>query len=306
MQAMNRWIEASRPRTLPMSCSAVALGAGLGAFESSMVPVWLLIIQSALIVATAALLQILSNFANDLGDMISGVDRVERAGRVSVIGQGKVSLSEMKKATFAVLAVTLVVGSLALLTCFWGEPAKFGWFCVLGACSAIAAVTYTMGPSYSYIGLGDLFVFVFFGLVAVMGAEFMLAGHVSIWGVLWGCMAGFSSTMTLNVNNLRDYESDLAVGRKKSVPVRFGVKAGKIYHAAMFASAGFIYLFSVLFLYSPLWLTLALAAAVPFAKTACEVVSPKSSGSMLEPLMKPTSVGAALLNMSLLAGVLFA
>ena len=289
-----------------MSCSAVALGACLGAYESSMVPAWLTLVQSILIIATAALLQILSNFANDLGDMISGVDKIERAGRVSVIGQGKVSLSEMKKATAAVLVITLLIGSFALLACFWGEPAKFGWFCVLGACSAIAAVTYTMGPSYSYIGLGDLFVFIFFGLVAVMGAEFMLAGRVSVWGSLWGCMAGFSSTMTLNVNNLRDYESDLAVGRKKSVPVRFGLKAGKIYHAAMFVSAGCIYLVSILFLYSPLWLVLALAAAVPFAKAACEVVSPKSSGSMLEPLMKPTSVGAALLNLSLLVGVLFA
>ncbi len=294
---MNKWIAASRLRTLPLSSSAVILGLAC-AFALGQCPADLLRVAGAVLtVLTAVVLQILSNYANDYGDQISGVDRSGRAGRVSLVQQGAMTMGELKAGILVTGALCLLLGLGAVTLCWWGDLAGFGSFILLGALAAVAAVTYTLGPSYSYYGLGDLFVFLFFGLVAVSGAECMLSHGFSLTGLLAGAGAGCNAILVLNVNNLRDVDSDSRTG-KRSIPVRLGIRGGKIYHLAVFLlGSGFLLAAALMgcrlagFFLVPMF--------IPLLRAVRYTVSPAHEGSSLEPMMRQTSVGASLLNFGL-------
>ncbi len=294
---MNKWIAACRMRTLPLSSSAVILGLVIAFSEDGAEADFYHLACAFSVVLTAVLLQILSNYANDFGDQISGVDKVDRPGRISMVQQGKMTMRDLKIGIAVLLALCLGTGLLSVFLCWHQDMVGFGTFVILGALAATAAVTYTVGPSYSYVGLGDLFVFIFFGLVAVIGAEYMLSHTWSVPGILAGIGAGCSSIMVLNVNNLRDYESDIA-GGKKSVVVRVGLKNGRRYHMALFAvcaamtvacavrCCSYAGIASVLFL-------------IPLFKAAVYTADENHAGPALEPMMKATSLGASLVNIGL-------
>ena len=282
---IKKWVVAARLRTLPLSLSAVLAGCFMGVSKSGISAMSLILF--ILIVMTAVLLQILSNFANDYGDAVSGVDSDNRIGPRRALQNGDMTMSEMKKGIVAVTVMALITGTASLFLAFGTDYVNIAVFVLLGALSVIAAITYTVGLVYGYKGLGDISVFIFFGLVAVMGSSFMLSGNISMESILWGFTAGFMATLVLNVNTLRVYESDRVNG-KRSLVVMMGLKGGKIYHALLILSA----LISAL-----ICLIYHKISLIPIAIASVYCIHPEHTGRELDPMLKKTSIAAALANL---------
>lgn len=229
MAQIKDWISAFRLRTLPLALSCVLLGGAL-AFREEKFDV--LIFSLALL--TTLFLQVLSNLANDLGDTQNGADSEERHGPKRAVQTGVISISAMKKALFVFIGLSLLSGVTLLLVSFGLSAIKeFGLFFLLGILSIGAAIKYTMGKSpYGYQGLGDLFVFLFFGLVGVIGVYFLFTQTVTTDVVLVASSFGLFSVGVLNINNIRDIKSDFKAG-KISIPVRLGAHYAALYHLAL-------------------------------------------------------------------------
>ena len=228
---MKKWIEASRLRTLPLSISGIIMGAfiarwrllGQGQFWD-----WRIFVLAILV---TLLYQILSNFANDYGDGVRGTDALRTNEAESrAVASGKISAKEMRRAIalFSILSLVATVG-LLFITFYPNYWIEFGFFIGLGVACILAAVGYTMGKNpYGYLGLGDIMVFIFFGLVSVGGSYFLFTKSWS-WDILFPASAvGLMSTGVLNLNNMRDIESD-ALSGKKSLALRLGFKNAMIY-----------------------------------------------------------------------------
>lgn len=181
----------------------------------------------ALVLLTACLLQILSNLSNEMGDHLSGVDGEGREGPNYSMTDGGLTVKQMWKAINAMVVVCCVSG--LLMVWMSGSP---WWLLLLGAAAIWAATHYTLGKNpYGYRGLGDLFVFIFFGLVSVLGSYYVVA-HSMDWQMLYPAVGiGLLSVGVLNVNNVRDMASD--EGIRRTVPLRIGERWGKIYQAAL-------------------------------------------------------------------------
>ena len=228
---MKKWIEASRLRTLPLSISGIIMGAfiarwrllGQGQFWD-----WRIFVLAILV---TLLYQILSNFANDYGDGVRGTDALRTNEAESrAVASGKISAKEMRRAIalFSILSLVATVG-LLFITFYPNYWIEFGFFIGLGVACILAAIGYTMGKNpYGYLGLGDIMVFIFFGLVSVGGSYFLFTKSWS-WDILFPASAvGLMSTGVLNLNNMRDIESD-ALSGKKSLALRLGFKNAMIY-----------------------------------------------------------------------------
>lgn len=239
MAQIKDWISAFRLRTLPLALSCVLLGGAL-AFREEKFDV--LIFSLALL--TTLFLQVLSNLANDLGDTQNGADSEERHGPKRAVQTGVISISAMKKALFVFIGLSLFSGVALLLVSFGLSAIKeFGLFFLVGILSIGAAIKYTMGKSpYGYQGLGDLFVFLFFGLVGVIGVYFLFTQTVTTDVVLVASSFGLFSVGVLNINNIRDIKSDFKAG-KISIPVRLGAHYAALYHLALLIGAMILPLF---------------------------------------------------------------
>ncbi len=211
-------MHAIRLRTLPLALSCIFMGSFLAAYTGHLR--WEVLILAAL---TTVFLQILSNLANDYGDSVHGADNVERKGPIRAVQSGLISLKEMKRAMFILAGLSLLTG-LVLLYVAVQNWVTFSLFLFLGLLAIWAAISYTSGKNpYGYVGLGDLSVFLFFGLLGVAGTYFLHSLSLS-WSILWPAFSlGCFSTAVLNINNIRDIESDQKAG-KKSIPVRMGRK----------------------------------------------------------------------------------
>ncbi|MEH0155017.1 1,4-dihydroxy-2-naphthoate polyprenyltransferase [Limibacter armeniacum] len=221
---MKHWIEAARPRTLPLALASIGMGsflaAGQGAFS------WDIFVLCSL---TTILLQVLSNFANDYGDSIHGADSQDREGPSRAVQSGVITSTGMRNAVILFSILSLVCG-LSLLYVSLSNWNEFLGFLGLGVLSIIAAITYTAGKKpYGYAGLGDISVIIFFGLVGVLGTLYLYTKSFDWVYVLPAISSGLFATGVLNVNNIRDIESDIKAG-KKSVPVRLGREAAVWYH----------------------------------------------------------------------------
>ncbi len=295
---MNKWLVAARLRTLPLSFSAVLLGIVVGHVNySGTENYWHLSLLTGLIIVTAVFLQILSNYANDYGDAVSGVDNKIRRGRISVLQQGKMTIKELKTAIVVLSVASLFFGTAMLLVAFWNNWLSLLGFCVIGALALFAAITYTIGVAYSYMGLGDLSVFIFFGLVAVLGSEYLICLDLTFLSYILAINAGFMAIMVLNVNNLRDYKSDIE-GGKNSVVVRLGLHGGKIYHCVLLIGALLMLMITGIILNS-WWSFLIFPAMVPLIKTGVFTITHSDAGVVLEPQLKNTSIAASIVNLSL-------
>lgn len=229
---MTDWIQAARLRTLPLSMSGIVLGSFIAKWrleQEGGTWDWTIF---ALAMLVTLLYQVLSNFANDYGDGIKGTDklRIDEAEQRAV-ASGRISASQMRNAVilFSILSFIATVALLYQAFFKYGLMNEFYTFIGLGIASILAAIGYTVGKKpYGYLGLGDLMVFIFFGLVSVLGSYFLFTKEFHRDMILPAAAIGLMSTAVLNLNNMRDMESDRVSG-KKTLALRLGYKNAMIY-----------------------------------------------------------------------------
>lgn len=222
-------IKSMRLRTLPLSLAGVILGVTLAADKTDVSP-W----TAALIFLTTVCLQILSNLSNELGDTLSGTDSADRQGPKYALGSGDMTIGDIKKLILMFIGLCVISG-LAMIQVSFGSLFKTESICleVLGAAAIVGAMKYTLGKNpYGYRGLGDVFVFIFFGLVSVLGGYYVAARELPPLIMLLPASAiGCFSVGVLNVNNIRDMKTD-AVNRV-TVAIKLGMKGARIYQTIL-------------------------------------------------------------------------
>lgn len=225
MATAAQWIEGARPRTLGAAIAPVAVGTGVAAAADSLQPV-----RAALALLVLLAAQIGVNYANDYSDGVRGTD-AQRVGPVRLVGQGLAAPSAVRAAALASLLVSAVAGLvLVALTGQW-------WLLAVGAAALLAAWLYTGGPKpYGYLGLGEVFVFVFFGVVPVVGTAYVQTLTFSTTAWVSSIGVGALTCAVLVANNLRDIPTD-AVAGKKTLAVRIGDRATRILYVALIVSA---------------------------------------------------------------------
>ncbi|MCH7414481.1 1,4-dihydroxy-2-naphthoate polyprenyltransferase [Belliella sp. R4-6] len=280
------WLHAIRLRTLPLALSSILMGSILAASNNSFrLEIFILA------AITTIFLQILSNLANDYGDSVHGADSIDRKGPIRAVQSGVISLSEMKKAMILFAVLSLVSG-LILLYISLNDWRLFFLFLGLGILAIIAAVTYTSGKKpYGYAGLGDISVFLFFGLLGVSGTYFLHTLSFDWINLLPAVSLGMFSTAVLNINNIRDIESDTKAG-KKSIPVRIGKKAAVKYNWSLILGGNItIIVFAIIqnsywslfpILISPLMIRVAVG------------VSQGENSAMIDPYLKKMAISTLL------------
>lgn len=273
------WILAARPKTLPAALSPVIVGAALAIADGRFIP-----LPTLAALLGALLLQIGSNFANDYFDARKGADTPDRIGPTRVTAAGLLSAQSMRLGIIIVFALAALVG----LYLVWVG----GWPIVaVGIASIIAALAYTGGPKpFGYLGLGDLFVFLFFGPIAVCGTYYVQAHTITLPALLAGVALGTLITAILVVNNLRDIDSDRRAG-KYTLAVRIGRQATRTEYILLLATAYAISLVLAIILTSP-WL-LAPYITLPRAITLIRTIRHHTDG----PTLNATLAGTAQLSL---------
>lgn len=229
MIKIKAWISAARLRTLPLSISGIvtasAAAIGVNSFST-------LIFVLAL--ATTLGFQILSNFANDYGDGVKGTDNADRVGPSRTLQSGRLTAKELKTGMIVTAMITLLIASMLIFVAFGNENFMTSLiFFNLGILSIIAAITYTVGKkAYGYRALGDIFVFIFFGALGVIGGYYLYTLEINDFILLPAITIGLLSTAVLNLNNMRDRMSD-ATMNKITMAVLLGGKAVKLYHSLL-------------------------------------------------------------------------
>ena len=233
MTKTKAWITALRLSTLPLSVSGVITGS-LIALSKSIFD-WKVFF---LALTTTLFLQILSNLANDYGDNQNGADNMDRIGPERMVQSGVISANKMKRMIVLFTTMASISGvSLLLVSHLAMFSVSFFVLLILGILAIWAALTYTIGNNpYGYSGWGDLSVFLFFGLLSVMGTYYLYAGEITPDVFLPAISIGALSVGVLNINNMRDHDNDKAAG-KNTVVVKIGVSKAKYYHMALLATA---------------------------------------------------------------------
>lgn len=229
MASVSAWLITFRLRTLPLALSTVILGSLLAAFHyrfNRSVFIWAIL--------TTLFLQILSNLANDYGDAVHGVDNQGRTGPKRSLQAGLITLRQMQIMIIVFILLSLISGIFLIIEGTQNMQLSYGlFFFVLGIAAIIAALKYTMGKNpYGYAGLGDIAVFIFFGLVGVVGTYYLHTHQLTIAELLPAVSIGCFSTGVLNLNNMRDRQNDEASG-KHTLVVKLGIQKARVYHAAL-------------------------------------------------------------------------
>lgn len=273
MERLKLWFSAFRLRTLPLSISGIVIGSCFAVYNGFFNPFIFIV---ALLVTLA--LQILSNLANDYGDGTKGTDNENRVGPMRAVQSGKITPEQMFDALKVNVMVVIFLTVLLIYTAFGHRYFFYSlFFFALGAVSVYAAMKYTMGDSaYGYRGLGDIYVFVFFGFVSVVGSYFLFAKQLDHIVVLPAIAVGLLSVGVLNLNNMRDIASD-KLSNKITTAVKLGKEKSKIYHLFLVISAMVVGLVFALLYYTSLWNFLFLIAYLPLALHIKKIVKAQAS-----------------------------
>lgn len=242
-QIFYNWIKAFRLRTLPLAFSCIITGSFIHYHEHFS---WIIFI---LALSTTLFLQVLSNLANDYGDFVKGTDNDSRVGPKRSIQSGEISKDQMKNAIIICSIISFISGILLLgFSLNWNFYSTFFLFLILGLAGITAAIKYTVGKNaLAYHALGDVFVYLFFGLVGVLGCSFLQTGSFYFNDILIASTIGLWSSAVLNMNNMRDHIND-AAQNKNTLVVKMGFSNAKYYHTFLITSglaAATIYLLSI-------------------------------------------------------------
>ncbi len=291
------WLESLRPRTLPLAFASIVVGNALAWWQGFFNPAIAL-----LALLTAGLLQILSNLANDYGDAVKGSDKPDRLGPLRGMQKGAITQAQMKVA-LAIVVVLICLSGLALVLVACKDFADFLGFLLLGLLSIVAAITYTVGTRpYGYMGLGDISVLIFFGWLSVVGSWYLQTHTLALSVFLPATACGLLATAVLNINNLRDIDSDRENG-KNTLAVRLGPETARQYHAVLLmGSLVCLALFNLIWLNS-LWGWLFILSAPLLVKQARFVLTEKAPAAM-RPMLERTVKGALLVNILFSLGIL--
>ncbi|WP_322803516.1 1,4-dihydroxy-2-naphthoate polyprenyltransferase [Vibrio alfacsensis] len=283
-QSLQIWLDAARPKTLPLALVSILTGSVL-AYSTGQFSMTIAIMAFV----TATLLQILSNLANDYGDAVKGTDNENRLGPQRAMQSGAVTAEQMKKAIIFNVVLTIIAG---LILVFYSLSSfeSIITFIGLGVLAILAAIAYTMGSKpYGYVGLGDLSVFLFFGLLGVSGTYFLHTGHVDAALFLPALGCGLLAVAVLNINNMRDIENDTECG-KRTVAVRLGQRKAKQYHFILLAGALLAFAVYLLIQDKPVWISLpfllSIYVVVHHGKAVWETKAPAQIAPMMPIIVK--------------------
>ena len=284
---VHAWIQAARLRTLPLALASIAMGnflaAHQGHFSFSI---------CVLTVLTTVGLQVLSNFSNDYGDSIHGADHKDRIGPLRMVQTGAIDSNQMKMAMWITGTITFVLGFILVQQALGLGTPLFFIFMILGVLAIWASVRYTSGAKpYGYQGWGDFFVVVFFGLVAVLGSYFLQVKGWQSLNLLPALSCGAFATAVLNINNIRDIESDRVAG-KFSIPVRIGRQNAVYYHWFLLILGLVLAVIFTLVNYQNPWQWLFLISVVPLVRNGQAVASTNSNE--LDPYLKQMALSTLL------------
>jgi 1,4-dihydroxy-2-naphthoate octaprenyltransferase len=250
---------AARPKTLPAAAAPVIVGSAAAIYDNTFN-----ILPALAALAGALLIQIGTNFANDVFDYHKGADTSERLGPVRVTSAGLLTPRQVMTGMWVVFGISVLVGIYLVIVGGWPIVA-------IGLLSILAGIAYTGGPfQLGYNGLGDIFVFIFFGLVAVCGTYYVQAGNVSPLAWWASIPVGLLCTAIIVVNNLRDIDTDRKVG-KKTLAVRLGERGVKIEYVLLLAISYLLLPVMWLSTYAPYWVMLAVVS-LPLAVTQTRTV----------------------------------
>jgi 1,4-dihydroxy-2-naphthoate octaprenyltransferase len=249
--SINLWIQGARPKTLPAAIAPVVVGAACAQLESSTQNNWL---NAVFALAVSLALQVAVNYANDYSDGIRGTDK-NRVGPLRLVGSGAKKPADVKKATFLAFGVAAVFGFVLAATTTW-------WLLLVGVFCFLAGWFYTGGKHpYGYLGFGEVFVFIFFGVVATMGTTFVINEQLTLVSFLASVVVGCLACALLAVNNLRDIAGD-QISNKKTLAVRIGESGARKFYISLFIVAGFAVTLIALSYSAALIAMLGLAVAV--------------------------------------------
>jgi 1,4-dihydroxy-2-naphthoate polyprenyltransferase len=285
-----QWVDGARPRTLPAAVAPVLAGTGVAAWGHQ--EVWW---KAALALVVSLLLQVGVNYANDYSDGIRGTDE-QRVGPLRLVGSGVAAPSAVKRAAFVCFGLAALAGLVLAVTTAW-------WLVAVGALSILAAWYYTGGKKpYGYLGLGEVMVFVFFGLVAVLGTYYVQAEQLT-WTSLYAAIGvGVLACAILVANNLRDIPTDTAAG-KRTLAVKLGDRGTRRLYVLLLAIA--LVMLARVGIATSWWAALGLLGFVPLLRATVLVVR-RTVGRDLIPVLQLTGLGELLYAAGLFAGLLLA
>ena len=306
---MKHWIEAARLRTLPLSVSGIIVGsmyALANPTEDVLTPTevfnWKLFTFAIL---TTLGLQILSNFANDYGDGIKGTDNEDRVGPKRTIQSGVITPQAMKRAIILTSGLTLFSAIYLIYLAFGAQNLGYSiFYLILGIAAIASAIRYTVGNSaYGYRGFGDVFVFVFFGLVSTLGVNFLYSKQLDAILILPATAIGFLSVAVLNLNNMRDEASDRKSG-KNTLVVKMGIENAKKYHYFLIVGAMVLVLIFALLSHFHFDQYLFSIAYLPLVKHLI-TVRKNQNNKLLDPELKKVALSTFALSVLLALCMIF-
>lgn len=298
-EKLKMWWETARPKTLPLALASIFTGSALGYWAN---PQGFNGLVMVLCLLTTILLQVLSNFANDYGDHQKGSDTEERIGPLRGIQKGAISVKELKWGLIIMVMASFLSGSFLIGIAYENLSDLFA-FAGLGILAIVAAITYTVGVKpYGYMGLGDISVLVFFGLLGVGGTYYLQIHSIDSHIILPAIGSGLLASAVLNINNLRDIEQDAKAG-KNTLAVRLGAYKGRVYHCILLSVAALCYLaFAVATAIS--WTNYLFVLAMPLLAKHAIFVYRSQQPSELRPMLAQMSMISLLINILFSLGLL--